>query len=64
MYAKFKPINDNILVMLTPPETKTSGGIIIPNDAQEKTQNAMVVHAGKSDQLREGHMIYLSLIHI
>ena len=43
MFKKFKPINDNVLVELEPKETKTSGGIIVPTEAQEKTQKATVI---------------------
>ncbi len=58
MFKKFKPINDNILVELEPKETKTSGGIIVPTEAQEKTQKATVLHAGKSEQLLIGDKIF------
>ncbi len=57
MFKNFKPINDNILVELEPKETKTSGGIIVPTEAQEKTTKAIVIHAGKSQQLIIGDKI-------
>ena len=58
MFKHFKPINDNILVELAEKETKTSGGIIVPTEAQEKTQQAKVLHAGKSEQLLVGDKIF------
>lgn len=58
MFKTFKPINDNILVELEPKETKTSGGIIVPTEAQEKTTRATVIHPGKSDQLCYGEKIF------
>lgn len=58
MFSKFIPINDNILVELLPVEQKTSGGIIIPGQAQEKTQQAIVLHSGKSTQLAPEDKIY------
>lgn len=43
MYAQFKPINDNVLVKIDIPEEKTKGGIILPNESQEKTQHATII---------------------
>lgn len=58
MFKNFKPINDNILVELEPKETKTSGGIIVPTESQEKTTKAVVLHSGKSNQLKVGDKIF------
>ena len=43
---KIKPLADRVLVKNDKAETKTSGGIIIPEAAQEKTQTAVVVEVG------------------
>jgi len=43
---KVKPLADRVLVKLEKNEAKTAGGIIIPDTAQEKTQQGMVVEAG------------------
>lgn len=41
---KIQPINNNVLLKLeTPVEEKTSGGIIIPDTAKEKSQQGQVV---------------------
>jgi chaperonin GroES len=58
MFKHFKPINEFVLVELEPAETKTAGGIIVPQEAQEKTQKAKVLHAGKSEQLIIGDKIF------
>jgi chaperonin GroES len=58
MFNTFKPINDNILVELEPKETKSASGIYFPTEAQEKTQKATVLHAGKSEQLVVGNKIF------
>lgn len=58
MFAQFKPINDNILVKLMDKNTITQGGIIIPDEAQEKNQTAHVVHPGNSKQLVAGDKVY------
>lgn len=41
-----KPIGDRVLVKIKESETKTAGGIIIPQTAQEKTQTGVVVAVG------------------
>ncbi len=58
MFSNFKPINDFVLVELVEKDTTTSGGIIIPDQAQEKNQMAKVVCPGKSQQLKSGDMVY------
>ncbi len=41
-----KPIGDRVLVKIKESETRTAGGIIIPQTAQEKTQTGVVVAVG------------------
>jgi len=43
---KVKPLGDRVLVKLEKNEAKTAGGIIIPDTAQEKTQQGSVVSVG------------------
>jgi chaperonin GroES len=43
---KVKPLADRVLVKLEKNEAKTAGGIIIPDTAQEKTQQGLVVETG------------------
>jgi chaperonin GroES len=43
---KVKPLADRVMVKLEKNEAKTSGGIIIPDTAQEKTQTGTVVEVG------------------
>jgi len=43
---KVKPIGDRVVVKLEKSETKSAGGIIIPDTAQEKTQIGVVVEVG------------------
>ena len=43
---KVKPLADRVLVKLEKNEAKTAGGIIIPDTAQEKTQQGVVVETG------------------
>lgn len=43
---KVKPLADRVLVEPAPAETKTSGGIIIPDTAKEKPMRGKVVAVG------------------
>jgi chaperonin GroES len=43
---KVKPLADRVLVKTEKTEAKTAGGIIIPDTAQEKTQQGVVVEVG------------------
>ena len=43
---KVKPLADRVMVKLEKNEAKTAGGIIIPDTAQEKTQQGTVVAVG------------------
>ena len=38
---KIRPLGDRVLVKMVEGETKTAGGIYIPQTAQEKTQRAL-----------------------
>lgn len=58
MFTKFIPINENVLVLLIEKEKTTSGGIIIPGEAQEKTQIGTILHAGKSEQVKVEDKVY------
>lgn len=41
-----KPLGERVLVKVKESETKTAGGIIIPQTAQEKTQTGIVIAVG------------------
>ena len=43
---KIKPLADRVVVLAAPAETKTAGGLIIPDTAKEKPQRGTVVAAG------------------
>lgn len=47
---KVKPLGDRVLVKPDAVETKTAGGIIIPDTAQEKTQRGVVVAVGNDKE--------------
>ena len=43
---KVRPLADRVMVKLEKNEAKTAGGIIIPDTAQEKTQQGVVIEVG------------------
>jgi chaperonin GroES len=48
---KVKPLADRVMVKLDKNEAKTAGGIIIPDTAQEKTQQGIVVEVGDDQEV-------------
>jgi chaperonin GroES len=48
---KVKPLADRVIVKLEKSETKSAGGIIIPDTAQEKTQSGVVVAVGDDKEV-------------
>jgi chaperonin GroES len=51
---KFRPLHDRVLVRRIEQEGKTSGGIIIPDTAQEKPMEGEVVAAGPGARSEDG----------
>jgi chaperonin GroES len=51
---KIKPLNDRILVQRIEQEKKTAGGIIIPDNAQEKPLQGKVLAVGEGKLLENG----------
>jgi chaperonin GroES len=51
---KIQPLHDRVLVKRIDEETKTKGGIIIPDTAKEKPQEGKVVAVGKGRILDDG----------
>lgn len=49
----FKPIGDRVLIKPAQAEEKTSGGIIIPDTAQEKPQKGTVMAVGSGSEGNE-----------
>ena len=43
---KFRPLHDRVLVRRVDEDTKTAGGIIIPDTAQEKPSQGQIVSVG------------------
>jgi chaperonin GroES len=58
---KFKPLNDRILIKRLDSDTKTAGGIIIPENAKEKPVEGQVVAVGAGKVLDNGNVLPLEV---
>ena len=58
---KFRPLHDRVVVKRVDSETKTSGGIIIPDTATEKPQQGEVVAVGPGSRDESGKLIAIDL---
>jgi len=58
---KFRPLHDRVVVKRLDSETKTSGGIIIPDTAAEKPQQGEVVAVGPGARDEAGKLIAIEL---
>ena len=53
---KIRPLHDRILVQRIEGESKTKGGIIIPDTAKEKPQEGRVIAVGTGKILEDGQV--------
>jgi len=51
---KIRPLADKVLVRRLEAETKTTGGIVLPDSAKEKPQRGKIVSVGKGKALDDG----------
>jgi chaperonin GroES len=58
---KFRPLHDRVVVKRLDSESKTSGGIIIPDTAAEKPQQGEVVAVGPGSRDEAGKLIAIEL---
>ena len=61
MATKFTPLHDRILVRRIEEGETTRGGIIIPDSAKEKPQEAEVIAVGNGKKTEEGKIIPLDV---
>ena len=57
----FRPLHDRVLVRRIEADTKTAGGIIIPDSAQEKPSEGEIVAAGDGARDDDGERIALDV---
>ena len=58
---QFRPLHDRVLVRRIETEAKTAGGIIIPETAQEKPSEGVIVAAGTGVRRDDGTIVPLEL---
>ncbi|KAL5496369.1 hypothetical protein EMCRGX_G012636 [Ephydatia muelleri] len=58
---RFKPLLDRVLVERMLPETKTKSGLMIPEKAQGKVNEAMVVAVGPGARDKDGKVVPLNV---
>lgn len=56
-----RPLHDRILVKRVEEETKTAGGLYIPDTAKEKPQRGEIVAAGKGRVTEDGKILPLEV---
>ena len=52
-----RPLHDRIIVERVEEETKTAGGLIIPDTAKEKPQQGKVIAIGKGKVTEDGKLL-------
>ena len=58
---KFRPLHDRVVVKRAEAETKTTGGIIIPDTAGEKPQQGDVIAVGPGGRDEVGKLIPIDI---
>jgi chaperonin GroES len=58
---KFRPLHDRVVVKRVEEDTKTAGGIIIPDTAKEKPQQGEVVAVGPGARDEQGKVVALEV---
>ena len=51
---KIRPLADKVLVQRVEAETKTAGGIVLPDSAKEKPQKGKIIAVGEGKILDDG----------
>ena len=54
---KFRPLHDRVVIERIDAETKTAGGVIIPDTAKEKPQQGTVIAVGPGGRDESGKLI-------
>ncbi len=58
---KFRPLHDRVLVKRVEQDEKTAGGIIIPDTAQEKPMEGVIIAAGSGARNEGGKLVPLDV---
>ena len=58
---KLRPLGDNVVIEPLESESKTSGGIVLPDSAKEKSTRGKIVAVGKGKVLNNGKTVALAV---
>jgi len=58
---KINPLDDRVLVKQSEAEERTTGGIVLPDSAQEKPQRGKVISCGPGKLLDSGKRVAVSV---
>ena len=58
---KFRPLHDRVMIRRIDPEARTTGGIIIPDTAQEKPMEGEIVAVGPGARDETGKVVPLEV---
>jgi len=58
---KFRPLHDRVVIKLVDEETRTRGGIFIPETAQEKPMEGEIIAVGPGARDERGQVVPLHL---
>ena len=58
---KFRPLHDRVVVRRVESESKTAGGIIIPDTAKEKPQEGEIIAVGSGARDEAGKLVPLDV---
>ena len=58
---KFRPLHDRVVVKRVEEDTKTKGGIIIPETAQEKPMQGKIIAVGAGARDESGKLVPLDV---
>ena len=59
--SKFRPLHDRVVVRRVESESKTAGGIIIPDPAKEKPQEGEIIAVGSGARDEAGKLVPLDV---
>jgi chaperonin GroES len=58
---KFRPLRDNVLIRRVEAKEKTAGGLILPESAKDKPQEAEVIAIGPGRTNKEGNKVPMTV---
>ena len=58
---KFRPLRDNVLIKRVEAKDKTAGGLILPESAKDKPQEAEVIAVGPGRTNKDGNKVPMTV---